>query len=394
MTTHIIFENTGEIDPLLITTFGVNVKDTESAIGFFGTGLKYALSILLRSSCDVVIQSGEREFTFGKETIDLRGKPFEFVTMDGKPLGFTTEVGKKWDFWTAYRELFCNCQDEGGRKYEAQSAPSPQAGLTRVIVSGDKFAEISRNHSRYFLSSMPFLETPYCNIHHGTAAGVYYRSVLIGALSSKPTRYTYNISSRVELTEDRTMREAYAVAWMIGEAIHQCDDREVIREAVTAPENYYESDMDFDYGGAPSDAFLEIVGALMRDRIAQVNRSAVAKYKKHAKYELLPDIIELNAVERATLARAQDFCHRIGFDIKYPILPVESLGSNILGMAMGERIYIAQRAFMMGTKTVAGTLIEEYVHLKHGLMDCSRPLQNYLLDKLVSLGELATGEPL
>jgi hypothetical protein len=49
---------------------------------------------------------------------------------------------------------------------------------------------------------------------------------------------------------------------------------------------------------------------------------------------------------------------------------------------------------MVGTKTVAGTLIEEFIHLKHGLADESRDLQNFLLDRLVSLGEEMQGAPL
>ena len=38
----IVFENAGEIDPRLFALIGVNVKESENAIGFFGTGLKYA----------------------------------------------------------------------------------------------------------------------------------------------------------------------------------------------------------------------------------------------------------------------------------------------------------------------------------------------------------------
>jgi hypothetical protein len=49
---------------------------------------------------------------------------------------------------------------------------------------------------------------------------------------------------------------------------------------------------------------------------------------------------------------------------------------------------------MIGTKTVAGTLIEEFIHLKHGLGDECRDMQNFLLDRLVSLGEQMHGEPL
>lgn len=52
----VIFENPGEIDPRMISTFGVNVKENDSAIGFFGTGLKYAIAILLRNHHRISIQ--------------------------------------------------------------------------------------------------------------------------------------------------------------------------------------------------------------------------------------------------------------------------------------------------------------------------------------------------
>jgi len=44
----ITFENDGEIDLRAISQFGINVKTGDSPIGFFGTGLKYALAVLMR----------------------------------------------------------------------------------------------------------------------------------------------------------------------------------------------------------------------------------------------------------------------------------------------------------------------------------------------------------
>lgn len=38
------FHNPGELDPRLITTFGVSIKESTNPIGYFGTGLKYALA--------------------------------------------------------------------------------------------------------------------------------------------------------------------------------------------------------------------------------------------------------------------------------------------------------------------------------------------------------------
>lgn len=391
---YFVFENKGEIDPLLITTFGVNVKENDNPIGFFGTGLKYGLAILVRSDCAVAVQAGEKRFEFGKRTTELRGKQFEFVTMNGEPLGFTTELGKKWDLWMAYREVYCNTQDEGGKVYEARTMPAPEAGVTRVIVSGTAFLQVARDHARYFLETAPVLKSDKIHIHAGENKGVFYRTVLVGSLSSLPTLYTYNCVSNVDLTEDRTLKHPYLVSHYIAGAILGCDEAQIVKDAVTAPEGFHESEIDFDIHHTPSATFMEVVGSLIRDRVAKVNRTAVDKYQKHAAGKLKPDTVALNKVEREMLRKALGFCKEIGFDIGYEIVVAESLGSECLGMARNDTIYIAHRAFMVGTKCVAGTLIEEHIHLKHGHPDCSRPMQNYLLDRMVSLGELATGEPL
>jgi len=49
---------------------------------------------------------------------------------------------------------------------------------------------------------------------------------------------------------------------------------------------------------------------------------------------------------------------------------------------------------MKGTKSVAGTILEEHLHIHKGLVDYSVRMQNYLLDLAIGLGEELTGEPL
>ena len=66
-----------------------------------------------------------------------------------------------------------------------------------------------------------------------------------------------------------------------------------------------------------------------------------------------------------------------------------------LGLAHDDTIWLSERAFEIGgSKQLAATLIEEFLHLRHGWQDCTRELQNYLLEKLVSLGEELQGAPL
>lgn len=394
MPMHFVFENIGEIDPLLIRTFGVNVKETDNPIGFFGTGLKYAIAILVRLGMPVRIQSGLSEFEFSKRTETIRGKEFDFVAMNGEPMGFTTEVGKTWKPWMAYRELYCNCQDEGGRTFEAEEMPSPRAGWTRVIVSDERFSAIARDHGRYFLTTPAIIKAGSVHIHKGISDAAYFRNVNVGPLAGKLSLYTYNLVNGIELTEDRTLRDQSSARCLIARSIAQCDNPDIIRAAVLACQDYLEYDLDFEGFFRPSDTFMSIVEDLLHDTIVVVNRTARAAYQRYTTKKTEPTPHAMNPVEQIMLRRAIDFAKRIGFDVDaYPISVVQSIGPNGIGMAANGRIYLAQRAFSTGTKYVAATLIEEFLHLRHGLSDCSREMQNHLFDLVVSLGEQVVGEP-
>ena len=106
----------------------------------------------------------------------------------------------------------------------------------------------------------------------------------------------------------------------------------------------------------------------------------------------------LTAVEAEMLRRAREFVISLGYaDLDlYPLDVVESLGGGdgFRGLARDGRIYVAKRCFLVGTKYLAATILEEYLHLKFGFVDESRPFQEYLFDKVVSLGEQLKGEPL
>ena len=116
MVNYVIFSNPGLIDLRAITTFGVSSKENDSAIGFFGTGFKYALAILLRERQDITILRGKtKKYKFSHKTQTVRVDKFDFIYMNEQALNFTTDLGKTWKLWQAYRELYCNCVDEYGK---------------------------------------------------------------------------------------------------------------------------------------------------------------------------------------------------------------------------------------------------------------------------------------
>lgn len=225
----------------------------------------------------------------------------------------------------------------------------------------------------------------------------FYRGVRVAELRAEAL-YTYNELSKVDLTEDRTVKSSWDIVHRIVTGILKSTDRQFIRNVVTAPDSKFEGNLDFHgWGTQPSAEFIEVVGDCIADRMLKVNGTALKVWKDATKAPFSPREIEVTAVQSQSMERALTFCARIGFQIRgaYPIKIVESLGDGILGMAENETIFIAERVFQIGgTKQLASTLIEEYLHLRHGWRDLTRELQNFLFEKLVSVGEELVGEPL
>jgi hypothetical protein len=397
----IVFENQGEIDLRSVSTFGVSVKETDNPIGFFGTGLKYAIAVLLRTGHKVTLQSGATVVRFGVERDAVRGQEFQFVTMQvgnaaPNAIGFTTELGKQWELWMAYRELACNCKDEGGFGRFVKTLPRAEAGTTRIIVEGQDFEAVFADGHLYILADEPQQTVGTSEIRNRRSGFLYYRGVRVMELP-RTAVYTYNINTKLELTEDRTVRNAWEPLHRIAQCILQSEDGDYIRSCVTADETTLEGGLDLHgWGYTPSKQFLATVGEALAERMCRVNPTAMKVWKEATKQTVAPREVTLTKVQLQSLQRAVTFCKSMGYDVDYyEIVVAESLGDNVLGLAENGRIYIACRVFEIGgAKQLASTLIEEFLHLRRGWKDCTRELQNYLFDKLVSLGEELQGEAL
>lgn len=396
----IVFKNKGEIDVKSIVTFGISSKDSESAIGFFGTGLKYAIAILLRLNHKITIYSGLKKYEFNTTPTKVRNDTFDIVTMNDEPLGFTTELGKTWELWQAFREIHCNTLDENGESFALITEQEiqdfrPQEGFTCVVVEGSKFKNLFFDPSEVLLQRPIIYSDSQVSIHLGYSNYIYYQGIRAYTLP-EPTLYTYNIKSKIDLTEDRTIKYEFSFKNKIMHCISSCNDFEIIHKVLTCPDLYYDKFLDFTYANEPSDKFKEVVNKLVKDKVSGVN-STVLKLCNTSIMKSLENTrcVTLNAIDSKRLDKAVEFCESLGFKVtEFPIVVTDFLGNGVLGMACNDTIYLSDRVFMMGTKMLAGTILEEYIHLKHRLYDETRELQNFLFDLIITLGERVQGEPL
>jgi hypothetical protein len=406
--------NDGPIDVRAIKTFGVNAKiDNESAIGYFGTGLKYAIAILLRNNHHITIYTGGEKYEFNVVESDIRGSKFNIVTMNGEELGFTTELGKDWEMWMAFRELYSNMLDEKGSAWQSGSHPRPEeyGDDTWIVVEGVEFEVLYKNRDVYFLNTEKF--TPiekhhevdiYNRMHRSTDKGsVFYKGVRVME-TRLPSLFDYNHSCGLTLTEDRTIRDTWSTLWHVGGAVLASTDERLITKMVMAPELTYESRINYTNNttGVDKEFFLDVVGKLRkRYKDIGLNPSAIQVHKESRRVvTVMPkESCPLNNVEQQQWDKATTFCKDtlgLGLDA-YQLLVVEDIGKKgVMGLANIEKgiMYISKLAFRKGTKAVAVAILEEFTHVHHEVEDETVQQKWVYLDQIVSLGERLSGEPL
>lgn len=395
MTISVVFENRGEIDVRAITTLGVSVK-SDSAIGYFGTGLKFSISTILRNGGSIEIYSGEALYTFTSEIDNVQGKDFNIIHMNNKPLGFTTEMGRDWEPWMAVREILCNCKDEGGSYGESLDIV-PEEGKTIVVVKCDKFLNSFRERGTFIIDKdrKPFLTLDGLQVFKGGSTNLFYKGVKVYT-APKPYIYTYNLLRSTQLTEDRQLKyESFDNHYTLAELIMKIDNNEFINALCSCGDAFYEHSLQYSQG-SPSEPLM----ARVRRSEGTIDRKVPPYLSSKCKPSISEQLkvkrdSEMNRVQEGQLEKAKNFLKDLDlYCDKYTIRVMDSLGEGVLGLADTDTqtIYLSKGVFGLGTKYVAGTLYEEYIHIEYGVLDETRGFQDLVINQLMSLGEVLKGE--
>lgn len=380
----IVFSTPTKFDLRALTTFGLNAKpNSENPIGFFGTGLKYAVAVLVRNGCQVVIQTPERTWEVERRAAEFRGKPIDelLISSEGAScaLPFTIDLGRNWEPWMAYRELLSNTLDEGGR---ILTAPDPEAGCN-IIVSGGPIDLVHAQSEQFILSSPPIHETDWCDIHRGMdCLRIFYRGILVYAYPGVRSAFTYNIKQSVRLTEDRTLAQLYEAYVNIGRAVFDKDTPDnVLRAFIGAPAEFWERRyFDYDYVPALSGDVLAVAREVHRRQGSNASPSFARLISRSIPLdEQEPHSVEPRPFEAEMLREAARVLSHYGYEVDLTRVHVapELLA---LGEVLNGKIFISRDCLNQGLRRTISTLLEEHLHLAHRLDDYSRAFQDHLLD--------------
>ncbi len=378
----VYFHNKEPINLSAISLMGVSVKTNDSPIGFFGTGLKFAIATLLRTGHKIFLHVNGEHVSFDIQSEDIRGELFDVVCMNGEKLGFTTKLGRTWEPWQAYRELYCNCQDEDG--VIGDKIPDGEWG-TAFAVEGEAIEKCHRERSEIFILSDPMFPMPGCDIHAGSTRHAFYRGVRAHTHDA-PAMFTYNVKSSLDLTEDRTVKKPSSLNQYISMSVLLIQDEGVLEQILLAERGWLESGLDLDQYGTPSPEFMNVVERLRIN--AHCNQSAIKTWERFANVKNVFPEADLDAYEEKHLSEAMPLLRRLDCDLERSgFQVVTGLGANIFGTVRDGKILISKQTFDMGPRFIASTLYEEWLHHKHQYKDESRELQGMLFEKLLGMVE-------
>jgi len=292
-----IFATPGTFDLRSLDTFGLTAKPNSSnPIGYFGTGLKYALAVLLREGAKIMLYCNDDTYEFFFKEDRYRGVEYKqaFVERTNfkwslerktKELPFTSQLGRNWELWQAFRELYANTLDEGGEVWttsEEVTHGEIRHGYTYIVIDHLEFSRLVDKKDSIFLPQERSLliESDEGNVSPGRSKSIYYRGMRAMDLpEGREAMFTYNIIDQMELTEDRNLKSSYSVKSTIETMVERSEDPEFIETVLKAPNDKYESELNFQHAFSASPVFKEVLTKIRNH--TGVNRSALSYYSSY-----------------------------------------------------------------------------------------------------------------
>lgn len=201
-------QNQGELDIRLVALMGGTTKiDNTSKIGQFGTGLKYAISYLVRTENKFKLFIGENEVVFESKDEVIGDSSFKEIYCNGKSMSITTRYGYQWKAWEAIREIWCNAIDEGKHCKEVLESTEIVGFVdttTFYIEVSEDIEDVLTNWNQFFLEATPIFEDDKIAIYENTdkPLRIYKNNTLIHVDGYYESRFMYDFKT-AELNELR-----------------------------------------------------------------------------------------------------------------------------------------------------------------------------------------------
>jgi hypothetical protein len=411
-------QNDGEIEFGGLHLMGISSKRGDSEkIGFFGSGNKYSIALLLREKIPFKIFSGKKEIKFTTDTVMFRGQTYEQICINGEPTSLTTAMGIDWETWFAVREMYCNAVDEGGAKLTVTDKTKGEEGKTSVFIElTDKLSEFFSKIDKYILVNKDKMltesKTEYGNVEVYSSDGkefvCYRKGIRIMPANSIVSMFSYNFDS-IEINESRVYKYEHDVKERIASFLANTDRRDIISHYLARWKGSYEADAKWEY---VCDSLSEVWHDILKEQRVYPESLAMdtGDYEGKRNAFIVPDklaekianqfedvdvvgagkrehyeTVEMTVAERVKMDKAITQLAKIGFDITSKIALAVTTTKDVIAWYDMEtdtiyhtRKYLAEH----DVREIKNTLVEEHLH-SQGHMDGQREFVTYLIHQLI-----------
>lgn len=420
----VCFENKGEVPINAFKLLGASSKRGDSSkIGYFGTGLKYAIAVMLRQGIDFKVYSGEKEVKIGTRSTKFLEETVQVMTVNGEKTSITLDAGVDWKPWFAIREIYSNAVDEGGNMV-LNVEPDGKAGYTRIFVDTESQAltDVFQNWGMYFTNNRQSIySNSYGTLYDKMSTApefVAFRKGIRVHEQREHSIFDYDLRD-VEINESRVAVYGFMVKQSCSELLAS-SNAECIQRFLDLSKNPHNSMFvewnrsfwDYTSTYSFSNDWVDLLSDL---RI--VPSDYAGKYDITEKTIILPDQLirklvsrfgdaintagsnkdkftVLNNIDKKPLQKVLDVFSVAGFHWELDKVDVVRFNDNdILGQAKDGRVLLSSDLFTHANKHLAASvLLEEIVHAKTGYSDGSRELQNYLFNAITNLAKAVANE--
>lgn len=416
---YVCFENKGEVPVNAFKLLGASSKRGDSSkIGYFGTGLKYAIAVMLKQGIEFRIFSGDKEVKIGTRSTKFLDDTVQVMTVNGEKTSITLDAGVDWKPWYAIREIYSNAIDEQGEMTLNVPAEA-KTGYTRIFIDADAepLKDIFANWGAFFCQNRPVAfrnelgsllpKLPTIPEFNAFRKGIRVHS------SRKHSVFDYDLPD-IAINESRVAINSWEVTEKASELLASSDLISINKFLALAKNSRHkdfveweDSFWDFTFYRSFSEAWVE---ALSEKRL--VPHNFAGHYDITETTLILPDkLIDklkqcfgeainlagdnkdtftiIEGSDKQPLQKLLDVYALAGLDWELDKIDyVKFNDKDILGQAKDGRVLLSISLFTPAlSHQIAPTLIEEIVHAKTGYSDGTRELEGYLFNTIVGLAK-------
>jgi hypothetical protein len=418
--TQIVFYTPTILPKACLFTMGVSAKETEHPIGFFGTGLKYAIAVCMRLGAHIEVFTSDPDMyrvSFAPRHETVRNKDFSMIDAimfrdpqagempTSQRMPMTLDYGKTWEPWMALRELYSNTVDEKGEmwteiEHEDDDVPPRQPrerkrpGTYITVTAPHDHDLITAWDTRYDTwlldpNRTPVWENSKLQVYMRPSSVLFYKGIRVSQ-GGFESAVTYNLLKDHVLTEDRTL-DMWDFHYGYQDDILKINKRDVAKRILEASSNAMktESKMYLNrIGFEGSEQMREEALRVYRnnpDLLSSTAKTGVQAYIRKHNFDELYTAAEITQEEQDRYDECLRILYDAGFQLhKYKIRISDMDDDNVKGLADSNTNTIVLNVKLLRLhdwkEWVCVVLMEEYVHLEFSVDDYGRTMQTKLLE--------------